>query len=232
MTEKKNPLYEECEKHPSYGLVSISRRTGNPGRLFGSVLRSHESYITIAVKHGERQVSHGHDRFYGPIRGDVLEFDMSAAQFAEFLTTSNVGTGVPCTLRYINNEKVESPPDVEVEAEKARKAFRKATREVSAGLEEKRKEVADILEDKKTLSKEDRKKILDVLFKAQQHLDSNAPFYLDQFEEATGRVIQHAKAEVDAFLTHNLISEGLKAVAQQALTPQLPASTENASEVE
>lgn len=132
---------DEHEKHESYGLISFSRRGGNPGRLFGSPLKSHESFITLSIKRGERIIDNtGTEHFYGSIRGDVVEVDMSAAQFTELLTTMNIGLGVTCTIRNIENRQMEKPPSTEMEVEKIRSNFKSNMKEVSKLLTRIKKE--------------------------------------------------------------------------------------------
>lgn len=215
-------IEEEKEEHPSFGMVSFSRRTGNPGRLFGSSLRTHESYVTLAVKTAVRIHSHGHDRYYGGTRGDLVEVDLSASQFAELLTTMNVGLGVPCTIRWVNEKRVPSPPEeIELEADKVRSTFKKDMGKIGAKIEVERKKVQEILS-KKSLSQADRKSIVDIFNTMTMNVVSNIPFMLEQFEEAAERVVQSAKAEVDSFVTSNVIAAGLRSLTENPQVPQLP----------
>lgn len=207
---------EEREDHPSYGMIGFYRTTGNPGRLFGSPLKNHEHYVTLRVSKGTRIHSLGHDRFHGGLRGEIIEVMMSAGQFSELLTTMNVGSGVPCTIQYLLGEKVPSPPDdAELEVEKVRKGFKKDMQGVVAQIKEDKKELASLLE-KKTLTKADKEKIMWMLGRVEQHVESNAPFMVSQFEEAAEKVVKHSKAEIDAFITHNVVAEGLRAIKERA----------------
>lgn len=207
---------EEREDHPSYGMIGFYRTTGNPGRLFGSPLKTHDHYVTLRVSKGTRIHSLGHDRFHGGLRGEIIEVIMSAGQFSELLTTMNVGSGVPCTIQYLLGERVPSPPeDAELEVEKVRKGFKKDMEQVVAKIKEDKKELAALLE-KKTLTKADKEKIMWMLGRVEQHVESNAPFMVSQFEEAAEKVVKHSKAEIDAFITHNVVAEGLRAIAERA----------------
>lgn len=214
---------DDTERHESYGLVSFSRRTGNPGTLFGSPLTDHGAYITLSIKRGVRITSGGSgtDRFYSSIRGDIVEVDMSPAQFAELLTTMNIGMGVPCTIRAIENKRVENPPAKLLEVEKVQLQYKKHAKEAADALVEGQREVDELLQ-KKTLSKQERSRISWVIGKVRQHLESTAPFMLEMFEEAAQKITSHAKAEVDAFVTHNLLIEGIRAVTERVQAPQLP----------
>jgi hypothetical protein len=216
--------HEERENHESYVMVGFSRRQGSPGRLFGSSLKTHESYVTLKVSKGERIHSLGYDRYYGGMNGDILEVDLSAAQFAELLTTMNVGSGVPGTLRRAFNKRVEPASETELEVEKIRVGFKKKMGDLASTCRQDIKDVEALLE-KKGLVKADKEAILAKFRRVMMEVESNTPFMLSQFEEATEKVVTHAKAEVDAFMTHNVVSEGLRALAAK-MEPESPQLTD------
>lgn len=217
---------EEESEHPSYGIVSFSRVTGNPGTLFGSKLGNHESYIELRVSRCKLIVdSSGEERVFGPMRGELIEVKMSAAQFSELITTMNIGMGVPCTISRVNLEEMERPPAREVESVRTRGAFKRtvesATRRASQLVEE-----ARVILDKKSLLKSDREELMRKMEGVVMEIRQNAPFMFTIFEEAAEKVAKAAKAEVDNMLTHNLITRGLKAYAEEGHTPKLPAGSE------
>jgi len=214
---------EERSTHESYGMVSFSRRTGNPGRLFGSPLNQHESYVCLSIRKSELIRDGLHDRTYGSIRGDLIEVDMSAAQFAELLTTMNVGMGVPCTISSFNGRQMERPPEIEHEVEKVRTTFKKELSNLVAETKKNTKEIWDLLDTKGSLSKADREKIKAHLSHISMELEANMPYTLDMFREATEKVVVHAKAEVDAFVTANVVQTGLRTLIEQSQKSQTPA---------
>jgi hypothetical protein len=222
---------ETREKHPSYGMAGFYRVSGNPGRLFGSSLERHESYICLRIGTGERVHSNGWDRYHGSLRGEHIEVMFSAAQFAELLTSMNVGNGVPCTIQYLAGKKVEPPPeDIEIEVDKVRNGFKKDMEKIASKFRPKVAEVEAILE-KKSLSKSDREQVMRTLFSVVDELTGHAPFILQMFEEAAEKVVQHSKAEIDAFVTSNVIDAGIKAMAASMVEPPsepaLPAPKED-----
>lgn len=56
---------EKTEKHPSYVMVGFSRRQGNPGRLFGSALPHHQTYITLSVTTATQVTRNGDAMYFG-----------------------------------------------------------------------------------------------------------------------------------------------------------------------
>lgn len=216
------PGGEESETHPSYGMARFSRRQGSPGRLFGSPVQDHQAYVTLTVARGECVTTQdtGWTRYYGGLRGDLIEVDMSAAQFAELLTSMNVGSGVPCTVRYLAGKQVEVPPDVRLEIERVREGFTERIRAINDQARQDAKEASDLL-DKKTLTVAERKLLKEKLERTFREVDANTPYMLKLFEEASEKVVTHAKAEIDAFVAHNIITAGIRALAEGlATTPQ------------
>lgn len=221
---------EEQLKHESYGVVRFSRRTGDPGRLFGSALNSHGSYVTLEVARATLiRDEHRYDRTYSSMRGDLIEVDLSAAQFAELLTTMNVGCGTPCTISYMNGKKMERPPEILHETERVRTGFKEHMADLVRQTEKDLQEVKKIFEEK-SLTKKDRADVLERFSKIVTELRSNAPFMLEMFQEATERVTSAAKAEVDAFITTNVVAAGLKQLLEaptaEPQAPQLPEGEE------
>jgi hypothetical protein len=201
---------EKMFKHESYGMVGFSRVTGSSGRLFGSSLPSQGTFIRLRVLRAERTHHLGRDWFQGNPT-PVVELDLSANQFAELLTSMNVGSGVPCTLRSVEGRVLAPCPEEKPEAEQIRSDFKEKLSEVARNMEESRTRVGAILE-KKALSQADKVEIRRLLGLLIQEVSSNIPFWLNQFHEATGKIISSAKAEIDSFMTHAIVKAGIHAL--------------------
>lgn len=82
--------------HPSYGTLLFSRRTGAKEALFGSSIQ-HRDTICMTLHHAS--IERGLNRDW--IHGDkvIAEVEMSYSQFAEAITSMNIGTGVPVTVQ-------------------------------------------------------------------------------------------------------------------------------------
>jgi hypothetical protein len=205
-------------RHESYGMVMFSRCGGSPGRLFGSSLSDHPTTIHLRIAKGVRRHSLNEDRFSG--EGiPFVEVILSAAQFAELLTTMNVGDGVPCTISRLGTMRVPSPPQEELtEPEQIKADFGETT----DAILDRMKAFRALLEkaaDK--MGKKDRESILFEFGILESHTKGNIPFVADRFHEATDRMVAHAKAEVDAFMTHAVMAAGMKALSERAEVPAL-----------
>jgi hypothetical protein len=213
---------DEFEReHPSYGLVHISRVTTGTGamRLFGSPLATH--YGTIRISVGSAKWIHGlhHDRYYGGLTGEHIEIEMSAAQFADMITSLNIGGGTPCTIRRLGGTQVPNPPDYATEAEHIRDNFEGSLDKYRAKARTYRKKIEELTS---KLSEKARTEIRIALDVIEDQLGSNVPFVVKQFQEATTKITTAAKAEVDAFVSHVVRAAGLDAIAKGRLPSLLP----------
>ena len=75
--------------HPSYGTLLFSRSTGAKEALFGSSIQ-HRDTICMTLHHAS--IERGLNRDW--IHGDkvIAEVEMSYSQFAEAITSMNIGT--------------------------------------------------------------------------------------------------------------------------------------------
>jgi ElaB/YqjD/DUF883 family membrane-anchored ribosome-binding protein len=202
-------------KHPSYGMVQLSRRQGHQ-HLFGSALESHQNYMTLSVRRATYIRDDTGDRYFGSIRGDLIEVDMSSAQFAELITTMNVGMGVPCTIRTVGDQEVPRPPVLETEAENIRTEFAKRMKQFATNMNEGVASVEEILKKKGALTAAEKQTIQAHITKVNTELKSNLPFFLDMYQEAAEKISTAAKAEIEAFMTMAVQSAGIAALRAKA----------------
>lgn len=220
MPERDAKVFE----HESYGMIGFSRIQGGIGRLFGSSLEKQYTAIRFRIARGVRQHELGRDWYYA--KEEYIEVEMSAAQFAEMVTTPNVGSGVPCTVRHIQGKRMADPPEELTEVEEVREGFRAKAERIGVKLAKLAGEVDAVLEKS---PKKVREEVKAKLSSFVSEVASNMPFMVDQFQEATEKIIVQAKTEVDAFITHNIVTEGLRALADKAKAgnvPQLPEKTD------
>jgi hypothetical protein len=206
-------MTHKIEQHDSYGIMQISRMSGTRSNFFGSSLEEHQNYLMIRVNQAERIIDeHGRDRI-GALRGErIVEVMMTQTQFAELITSMNVSEGVPCTITVKNNKHVERPPSVKREVSNVKEFFQKKLWVFTDTILKKAEEIGPILEKKTPLTVQDKNQIAFVINSVSTELRSNVPFILDMFHEATEKVTVAAKAEIDAFVTHNIVHAGLKAL--------------------
>jgi hypothetical protein len=217
----KNQPKPTMHEHPSYGMISLSRSmNSNAGRLFGSSLKSHYATIRLAIAPGQWEHSLHEDRYFAGT-SELIEIELSAAQFAEAITSLNVGGGVPCTIRHINFKRIDDPPDIETEVERVKSKFEDDLKDMVIVLKEQRADIEKVTANLPEKARQKLRIALDVMI---QQLTSNIPFVMEQFNEASERVVTAAKHEIEAFTMHALHAVGLEAIAEGRMPKQLAAS--------
>lgn len=204
-------LYEGFETHPAYGMVAFNRVSGSPGKMFGSKIPQHGQYVRLVIKRGQRKHDHG-DMLKG-MGLSLIEVWLSSAQFAELLTTMNIGDGVPCTLARIAGKSVECmPQDEETESDRTYAAARDKMRGFAGELRGKVDAIRAKLEAKGTIKVATRKEIAQLLDRIMMEVSSNMPFLLRCYQEAVEKVSTQAKAELDAMVSKVITDKGLEAL--------------------
>ena len=94
--------------HPSYGTLAFSRRTGGATPLFGSSIE-HRDTIAMTLYHANVTRGLHEDHVYG--NKAIAEVEMSYSQFAEAITSMNMGSGVPVTIRWTEKDGKIPPCD-------------------------------------------------------------------------------------------------------------------------
>jgi hypothetical protein len=211
-------------EHPSYAMIQFTRGMGSRSRrLFGSSLKSHYATIRMTVTGAFWEHDLHEDRYFDAGKKRLIEVEMSAAQFAELITSMNVGSGVPCTLNFFNATAgvdgfIEEPPDIETEVERVKSSFEADLKGMEATMRERRKEIEQLAAKLPEKSRERLRIALDVMI---QQLTSNIPFIMEQFNEASERVVTSAKHDIEAFAMHALRAAGLDALAKGDAPKQL-----------
>lgn len=219
---------ERRVEHDAFGVIQVSRVSGFQ-KLFGSELRSHQHFIRIRVARAEARFdSRGQMEPWGKWGryGTLVEFDLSAAQFAEAITTMNVARGVPCTLRSVCGRDIERvPEDIESNATKILESFQEQMESAPEVGRELAQQIKGLL-DKSGLSAKKQAEILPLVHRLAMSHQGDAEFTLERFHEAAEKTLASAKAEADAVLTmitHNL---GLQRLAEVQENARLTAGNE------
>lgn len=196
------------EKHPSFGMIRFARVSG-AGRLFGSPLAQHFGTIQVQICDGHRVHDHGNDYYRADDR--IVEIELSAAQFAEAITCMNMGDGVPCTLNWIRGigRIADVPDDEKNEMERTQEAFKSKLFGVVEAVKARGKFIAELMK-KDRLSKDDRAKVNELVDYVVREVAVNAPWWIEQFQEATDRVSSKAKSEIAAMFEHAIRQAGLQ----------------------
>lgn len=196
-------------RHPSYGKITVGRTTFGGGKgasLFGSELKHSELvHIQIDTAYLDRHLNHD----WIHTDSTVVDFYMSPAQWAKFVSSFNDGSGTPITFRWIKGEgQIEEPP-----FRSTKKTFHQEFNDKLQKLVEKTRKLQNVVSDlltKQRLAKEDKEQLKKVSDSIHTDIASNLTYIARCFDEMTEKSVEAAKAEVDAFTTHYIYSLGLE----------------------
>ena len=199
------------EEHPSYGMIGFSHVHGGNPYLFGSNIK-HEEKIECTIRTGYAERDLNKDWFFGG--NALITVEMSYSQFAEAISSMNIGTGVPCTITYTKEKGTLPQCTFESRRETYKKEFRDAINESAESTTLLIEWLREAFK-KKTLTKTDKEKILSTLADIQNNITANSTYVFNQFDEHMDKTVTEAKAEVEAFTQAKLNSIALAALAQK-----------------
>ncbi len=203
---------EEHQKHPAFGQIHFSRTNGGGGKFYGSELEAN-NYITMEVSQSEMRRDLTKDWYY--TRGlPVIKVRMTAGQFAEAITSLNIGSGVCCTIEMVDQKPVEKMPKQESRKESVHRKFEERMKMFADGIR-KNKDTAQSLVKKKTLSKQDQHDLLHQLEWLTTEVEKNIPFFAKCFQETMDEVVFEAKTEVENAIQHKINVLGLAELQNQ-----------------
>lgn len=149
----------EKKQHPSYGMIRFARSSigGSGTALFGSSIM-HNNVIRLSISKGMMEREGNEDWFLAgtDINDMIVEVEMSYTQFAEAITSLNIGEGIPVTITKVNGTFVEPCPYSDRQ-KVMRREVDEATRDLVRQLEKRSEEIEKLLDEKRVLSREDRR---------------------------------------------------------------------------
>jgi hypothetical protein len=210
--------------HPAFAQIRASRVSGG-ALLYGSDFQ-HQHFITVQICRSElhRELS----RDWHHARDELIDVSMSEAQWATFISTLNSGGGTPCTLTHIACKGVPQIPH----NAKRRDQFNAELRETLGLVESSLTELRDKI-NALPVSEKKRKELLSSVECAERNLAPNLTFVANQFGEHMETVTEHAKVEIEAYVSGVVQRAGLQAIAgappilltDSAISPDAAASS-------
>lgn len=198
---------EQEYKHPSFGNIQLTRRSGGNKTVFGSGAKYRTTVVLkISTAYYTRKLSYD---WIAPAK-NLVEVEMSEAQFAQFIMSSGVGEGTPCTIKYITGQEIEDCPEIEMcqqlhtELDSALKGLQDVMSELKAVVKE--------LSDKPRLTKEDKERLNRVIDTAKRAVDGDLQFIQEQFDEAMDKSVNAAEIEAEAYVANIRNQAGMLAI--------------------
>ena len=189
--------------HPSYGTLAFRRRTGGATPLFGSSIE-HRDTISMTLYHAD--ITRGYHEDWISGNREIAEVEMSYSQFAEAITSMNMGTGVPVTIRFLEKEGKIPPCDFVDKRKQFTQEFSEKRQEISEKSQQVLNEVSELFSQKKALTKAEKDEIIRKLNWLNMNIGTNLDFIANQFNEQMDKTITEAKGEIEAFCQNKINS--------------------------
>jgi len=200
-----SPTHDTVETHPAYGMIGASRVSGQ-AILNGSDF-VHQHFVTIRVRHSSLHRGHSRDSHYGG--NEIVEVALSEAQWAAFVSSMNVGDGVPCTIESIQGQEVPGIPRVKNRREQFTGEHDAA---MAGALEHLDRATAILAKGRGKMTAADFESLKSALHMGRMGIDENKSFIADQFSEHMEKTTERAKIEVNAYVQATLVRAGIQAL--------------------
>lgn len=201
----------ETQVTPEAGaMLSISRCQGSVNLFASDMDHQHFISLKIAPATTHRSLSR---TWYSSTFKPYIEVLLSASQFAEAITSLNIGCGVPCTMHYLGDKKfprvvpVDERPKFEAEGDRI---LSDSVAALDASIA-----MVDTLK----ISNTSRKEMLAGLNLARRKLVDSLPFLEEQYKEHLDQADQRSKTEIAAYIDHAMVQYGQAGVTK-ALSSQ------------
>lgn len=208
-------MNREKECHESYGMMQISRSqySGNVS-LFGSSIQ-HNNVIKLRISKGDVTRSLNTDHYHASLLSEdtFVEVEMSYSQFAEAVTSLNMGSGVPVTIRQQGEQRFERPLFIDKETQYKSEYLEKAERLLEE-INDNQQVIETLLEQKKPLNKSEKDEILSSISQVQRTIASSMPFLQKCFMEQMDKISQESKAEVESFIQTKMNQIAISAIGE------------------
>lgn len=194
----------EREDHPAFGMIGAYRTSISPpgSSLFDSDVR-HQHTVVVKLSHAARSRDLHRDWIHG--REEIVEIEMSEAQWASFVSSINT-SGVPCTLRRLQGEQIEQlpfAPRLEASMRETREAAHRAFDAIVEAL--------DAYEATLKGPAQPRRDALGTLRAKIKNAMPNVDFAGKSLAEHAENVVQKARADVEAMIAAHAAQLGIEA---------------------
>lgn len=188
--------------------------------MFGSSLKTNHP-IRIQIQPAELHRDLNHDWIHGH-RLPYIEVELSEGQWAQFVSSMNVGNGTPCTVKFLNGKTIDDPPFlnkvIEFQIE-----FKEKMENIATEMTRIVKDTVELLETKKNLNKTDRDIMLRQLEGLVMNIKNNMPFIAESFGDQMEKTVEEAKNQINTHYQNIIVKTGMDKIAElQSLSvPQI-----------
>lgn len=195
-TFREGPGYDKGEyeeEHPAFGTAVVSRRAGTPRALFQSDLL-HSETVTLSIHRAIR--GRGLHRDWVHPRRELIEIEMSLAQWGALVSSQGIGSGTPVTIRTTETDysvaELPYQPRIATVVEESKKSVGKLLEHIK----DKYSNLRSVIDNKGGVKA--TREAADSLRWAIENAEGNTAFTVKSVAEATESVVSQAKADIES----------------------------------
>jgi hypothetical protein len=212
------------QSHPSFGVIGVSRVSGQASLFDSDVKHGHFIEITIseAKKH---RTGFTHEAVMSG--KELAKVRMSFAQFAQFITTQNVGSGTPCTIaRVIGDEKElwatqwggrPDPPDPKPFIDKFHAVGKERVERILTNIDSATEMMKKLFAGEEKPTKANLKTAVDAMASARQDVQSNLPYLMECLDGEMEHKLANAVTEFESYVSGSLQDKGLEVLREHTM---------------
>lgn len=199
VTKKPPPMDGDEFNHPAFGQIRCVRVSGNQN-LYSSDFK-HQHFIVVEILGSSLTRSLSNDFHFE--RDTKISIAMSEAQWATFVSSMNMGGGVPCTIQRIGGELL---PKIDLDGTR-KSVFQSEHDELLDGAVNALDSLSQAIEELR-ISKTAKSELCNYLRKARSEITSNREFTAGQFTEFMEDTVEKAKQEIHGYANFVGIEKG------------------------
>lgn len=194
------------KEHESYGMLDISRFSGNNSQFFGSDL-VHGGGISITISKADVERSLHKDWFHSGEQ--LIRVELSHSQFVDAIISGMNTGGVPCTILRYDGKQVPQIDHVDNRKEQ----FRNEMTETHTKYKKQIDGILGLLNG--NIGKRKADEIKHELAILKSHIESNTNFVMTSFNEAMENTVTEAKHSIANYIDHKVHSLGIEGIKKE-----------------
>jgi hypothetical protein len=195
---------DQIIQHPSFGMIGWNRVSGRNQNLFGTSIE-HNSFVNLEIREGMVRRNLNRDWYAGS--NPIISVSLSPNQFSDFITSPNIGDGVPCTIHYIKGIGQIAGKTIPMKRKQFENEFKGNLQNIGENFEELNKAVEEL-----SVSQKQKDLIKAKIYEVSRIINDKIPFIQKSFNEQLDNSVTEAKASVEAFTENKIRQFGLDAI--------------------
>lgn len=194
------------ESHPAFGVATVTRAIGSNRALFQSDVEHHHT-ITLSIHRATRDRELNRDRVHP--REELIEIEMSLAQWGSLVSSIGLGSGVPITIRATETDRMVDGLPYQPRLAENLDEVAATVEKTLAGVREKLDALTEAIEQKQGVKA--IRQALDSLNAAVNNAPANSKYAVTSLQEAAERVVSQARADIEAHVLSAAQATGIEA---------------------